>query len=88
MRFKKRLQLPGARRTRAGPHHGSDTPTSAGATLHHTDQKGPNILKGSVSTYLVKRKVLQNKDNPSERIITILLFLCPTKNLGFQIYNI
>ena len=25
-------------------------PTSAGAILHHTDQKGPNILKGSVRT--------------------------------------
>ena len=31
-------------------HHGSDTPTSARAILHHTDQKGPNILKGSVCT--------------------------------------
>ena len=29
-------------------HHGSDTPTSARAILHHTDQKGPNILTGSV----------------------------------------
>ena len=27
---------------------GSDTPTSARAILHHTDQKGPNILTGSV----------------------------------------
>ena len=26
-------------------------PTSARAILHHTDQKGPNILKGSVQTY-------------------------------------
>ena len=33
---------------RAGHHHGSDMPTSARAILHHTDQKGPNILKGSV----------------------------------------
>ena len=48
MRFKKRLQYPGARRTRAGHHHGSDTPTSARAILYHTDQKGPNILTGSV----------------------------------------
>ena len=29
-------------------HHGSDTPTSAWAILHHTDQNGQNILKGSV----------------------------------------
>ena len=28
-------------------HHGSDTPTSARAILHHTDQKGPNILHPS-----------------------------------------
>ena len=27
---------------------GNDMPTSARAILHHTDQKGPNILKGSV----------------------------------------
>ena len=27
---------------------GSDTPTSARAILHHTDQKGPNNLTGSV----------------------------------------
>ena len=31
-------------------HHGSDTPTSARAVLHHTDPNGPNILKGSVHT--------------------------------------
>ena len=30
-------------------HHGSDTPTSARAILHHTDQKGPNIMHPSVS---------------------------------------
>ena len=28
----------------AGHHHGSDTPTSAMAVLHHTDLKGPNNL--------------------------------------------
>ena len=44
MRFKKTLQYPGARRTGAGHHHGSDTPTSARAILHHTDQKEPNIM--------------------------------------------
>ena len=36
------------RRTRAGHHHGSDTPTSARAVLHHTDQKVPNIMDPSV----------------------------------------
>ena len=34
-----------------GHHHGSDTPTSARAVLLHTDQKGPNILTGSVGMY-------------------------------------
>ena len=50
MRFKRTLQSPGARRTGARHHHGSDTPTSARAILHHTDQKGPKFLKGSVCT--------------------------------------
>ena len=43
------LQYPGATSTRAWYHQGSDTPTSARAILHHTDQKGPNILHPSVS---------------------------------------
>ena len=33
-------------------HHGSDTPTSARAILHHTDQKEQNVLKGSVHEHL------------------------------------
>ena len=37
MRFKKNPQYPGAGRTRAWHHHGSDTPTSPRAILHHTD---------------------------------------------------
>ena len=36
-----------------GHHHGSDMPTSARAVLHHTDQKGPNILTGSVFTFSI-----------------------------------
>ena len=32
-------------------HHGSDTLTSARAILHHTDQKGLNILHPSVRLY-------------------------------------
>ena len=40
------------RRTTAWHHHGSDTPTSARAVLHHTDPNGPNILKESVCTYM------------------------------------
>ena len=56
MRFKKRPQLPGAGRTRAGHHHGSHTPTCPEAILlgkmaHHTKEirrecKWPNGLKG------------------------------------------
>ena len=43
MRFKKRPQLPGAGRTRAGHHHRSHTPTSPGTILlgkmaYHTKQ--------------------------------------------------
>ena len=64
MRFQKRLQYPRARRTRAGHHHVSDMPTSARAILHHTDQNGQNILKGSVYEeirYLEKRKNKETK---------------------------
>ena len=41
MRFKKLPQLPGAGRTRAGHHHGSNTPTSPvllGKMAYHTKQ--------------------------------------------------
>ena len=31
-------------------NHGSDMPTSARAILHHTDQKGPNIMHPSVTS--------------------------------------
>ena len=48
MRFKETFQQPGDRRTGARHHHGSNTPTSARAILHHTDQKGPNIMRPSV----------------------------------------
>ena len=60
MRFKKMLQEPGARRTTAWHHHGSDRPTSARAVLHHTDPNGPNILKGSVlqTIYVLKTEIL------------------------------
>ena len=49
MKFKKSLPQPGARRMRARHHHGSDTPTSPRAILHHTDPNAPNISGGSVS---------------------------------------
>ena len=53
MRFKKTLQQPGARRTEARHHQGSDRPTSARAVLHHTDAKVPNIMDPSVCRDLV-----------------------------------
>ena len=40
-------------------HHGSDTLTSARAILHHTDQKGLNILKGSVVVVVVVALILK-----------------------------
>ena len=50
--------------TRAWLHHGSDTPTSVRALLHHKDQKGPNILKGIVVfqslTYLLEEVVFKS----------------------------
>ena len=40
-----------------GHHHGSDTPTSARAILHHTDQKGPNNLHPSVILIKTMKKL-------------------------------
>ena len=37
IRFKISPQLPGAKRTEAWYHHGSDTPTFPRAVLHHKD---------------------------------------------------
>ena len=48
MTSKKSLQLPGAGRKRAGHHHGSDTPTSPRAILHHTDPIGCTFLHTTV----------------------------------------
>ena len=42
----------------AGHPHGSDTSTSAWAVLDHTDQNGPNILKGSVHSCILLMKTL------------------------------
>ena len=57
MRFKERLQLSGAGRTRAGHHHGSHTPTSPEAVLlgkmaYHTKQIRRQC------TYLYKEKMI------------------------------
>ena len=48
IRFIESLQWPGARRARVWHHHGSDTPTSPKAILHHTDPNATNISGGSV----------------------------------------
>ena len=48
MRFIKRPQLPGAERTKAFHHHGSDMPTSPRAILVLKSAKDPNIFWGSV----------------------------------------
>ena len=48
MRFEKSPQLPGAGRTWAGYHHGSQTPTSTGAILLSKMACQPNILAASV----------------------------------------
>ena len=50
MRFKKSPQLPGAGRTKAWHHHGSDTPTSPRAIFVLKSAKGQNIFWGSVHT--------------------------------------
>ena len=46
MRFKKRPQLPGARRTRGWHHHGSHTPTSPGAIFNVKWPITPNKSAG------------------------------------------
>ena len=58
MRFKKRPQLPGAGRTRAGHHHGSHTLTSPEAVLlgkmaYHTKQ----ICRQCMAAILGLRKI-------------------------------
>ena len=46
MRFKKSLQKPGARRTRAWHHHGSDTPTSPTRLQHLIFPDENNFILG------------------------------------------
>ena len=50
-------------------HHGSDTPTSARAVLHHTDPKVPNIMEPSVP--FIYSKVYNSY---SEKIIIAYIF--------------
>ena len=44
MRFKKSPRLPGAGRTKAWHHHGSDTPTSPRAIYGLKSAKDPNLF--------------------------------------------
>ena len=61
--------------TRVWHHHGSDTQTSARAILHHTDPKGPNILKGSVQT---------TADLPTKQALGLLV-IEPNVELGSKV---
>ena len=58
--------------TRAWHHHESDMPTYARAILHYTDQKGPNILKGSVVAN-TRRLVVGRKVDKYPRFLKITL---------------
>ena len=59
-RFKKRLQSPGARRTRVAHHHGSDKPTSPRAVLHHTDANLCTILHTTVADNMLLSLIISN----------------------------
>ena len=51
MRFKKNSSVTWSQKDRGeASSWESETPTSARAVLHHTDQKGPNIMHPSVCT--------------------------------------
>ena len=93
-RFKNNLQLPGARRTRVGHHHGRDTSTSAWAILHHTDQNGPNILTGSVyhdAQRLIKSCGLNFRTLSIEKRLhtrkTEYSKICKIVNFGYYVVN-
>ena len=53
MRFKKRLKQPGARRSRTGHHHGSDTPTSPRAIYVLKSAKCNEIMPSVQNKYFV-----------------------------------
>ena len=59
MRFKNSPQLPGAGKARAWHHHGSDTPTSPRAVLHHTDANLCTILHTTVVMSLFQSTIVQ-----------------------------
>ena len=80
MRFQKPLQEPGARRAGARHHHGSDMPTSARAILHHTYQKGPNIMHPSVYDVMIScstRKKLKDMLTNINSLLSLIVFKFP-----------
>ena len=73
MRFKKRPQLPGAGRARAGHHHGSHMPTSPGAVLLGKMSYHPKHFYRQCTSILGKilGKILAEilKSNSAENIV-------------------
>ena len=67
MRFKKRPQLPGAGRTRAGYHHGSHTPTSPGTIL---------LGKMAYHTKQIRRECIINASQQNSRNKYLILDQC------------
>ena len=64
MRFEKRLQLPGAGRTRKWHYHGSDTPTFPKAIYVLKSAKGPNIFGGVYEkSYLSFKKWMPDRSS-------------------------
>ena len=72
MRFKNSPQLPGAGRTRAWHHHGSDTPTSPGAFLLHSSLLG--YIKSRHTLYHLSIKVHQDLGSLESASIKIFPF--------------
>ena len=97
MRFKKRPQLPGAGRTRAGHYHGSHTPTSPGAILSY--QTNPPAVYIAVLIRLPLLKSFSNHGVVSMKIFSknfsfigkkyqLFLQLFPTTLLCCFFYNL
>ena len=51
--------------TREWHCHGSDTPTSPRAILHHTDPSAPNISGGSVCSKTIFKIFVAYSENPN-----------------------
>ena len=68
-------------------HHGSDTPTSARAVLHHTDQKGPNIMHPSVSHSTLLKSCDWCKEGLDGRNTIVLSCACDTEETSVLIWS-